>query len=633
MTRKADKRASLPRSSGTSTRHSSVVPRPLGTHRRTESTSIAPSPPATSKRTSTSLPSAGHHRSKSWLANLFKPTSVAEVPIEPDDPPRKEYGSLKLFDRTRTRTFPSCEGDGAKENRPALNAAPGFSKARANRPIRHLSVRNDAFSKGKQPERDLAKRLASWDWDGGERLDDACDTTLEIHARSTRDQDGNRQGDDEAIEMLADLEDGCFEAEQSLGTVWKGFLAETDDDKLDERSPTEELPPLGPSGPNTATMPNWLPSAKRKALPPLPDEALDDAEISFLSIADSSLADSTRSNFTLSAFPIPRSAVEISFTDPFSFASAASPSVRPAASLPVVPPPRPRRPSSRVSTTTLAERRFRVVPILKIDPTYPRKYSNASSTVSESVYSTHDDDVEQGLGSYFSPITPADVGDPSPFVSSFAITASGSTFPPPSPPLPDLALLATSRERNTSRGWLEPSVSSELDLSHVSDQSLALSTSTASSNNASTGRDSSLFDATYRNLPPSSTFTNTSFERLPLTSSILREERLGEMKDDTLKPQSFPSPTRVKGTWRPDWRLDAPQSTENGDASPRPAEDGAADDLSEEESLSEVEKRIEAFGRRELERRKSERKQRWRDERMALYGEPAEAEYEFGLAI
>ncbi|GAA5865323.1 hypothetical protein JCM1840_001529 [Sporobolomyces johnsonii] len=234
-------------------------------------------------------------------------------------------------------------------------------------------------------DREASRRLASWDWDGGEKEDNSFGT---LYIRKSR-ADGSLES---GVRQGRDL---------SLGTVWKGFLEDADvtldDDAMAFRSSCARA--ISPT-----------------SQPPPDDPAPVIGDTSIISFADTSFAQSATSYLSLSAFPSPPLAGEIAFTDPFSF------------------PADPPRPPSRAST--LGERRGRVVPALTINPNAARKVSASSSI---SVYSTASDDFadDSHLQSYFSPISDGDILSPfsgvlSPF-SSLAVSASGPLLSPVSP--------------------------------------------------------------------------------------------------------------------------------------------------------------------------------------------------------
>ncbi|GAA5870882.1 hypothetical protein JCM16303_001616 [Sporobolomyces ruberrimus] len=617
MTSKPDKRRSPPRQS---TAPSALplplplpFPRPLGapTHRRTQSS--APTLPSPDKRSSNS-----HRRSKSWLANLFKSPSTAPAEPTTTTTRRKEYqsGSLKFFNNTRHSTQRKDVTAVAKEPvhefgnheimlTPSLPPPGVYEKPR--RPL--------TMSQGEKEQEDLARRLASWDWDGGERScdddeDESFDTTLEIRPSSA---EAGRVVEEEEVEGEA--------ADESLGTVWKGFLEET----VFEGAASHSRIPLSRALSPTSTSP---------PLPPIPCPAEPDQEesrgiieneISFLSLAgDSSLANSTSmSHFNLSSFPSP-SGGEISFTDPFRFAMHLSSPSRPATSPPTsrFRVENDRSPSgastsnhSTKSTTTLAERRSKPVPSLRINSLVTsRKQSTTHSLISESVYSryeegeeedrnereTEGDESKRGRGgiiesSYFSPISPEypPLFSPSnlvPLPSPHRITTAIAT---PSP-------LATSTSSSSS----------------------SASSSSSDPHNSSRGRHSLLFERPIVE-PPSSTFDHTERFVTPKESDDVNpEEERGGFEIETRKKK-----VRISG-WREDWTF----KVEEPDLQPEEEQDEEAEE-SDDASEGELEKRMSLHGQRELERRAIERKERWKEERNCLYGEPVDAEYEFGLAL
>lgn len=435
-------------------------------------------------------------------------------------------------------------------------------------------------------DENLAKRLASWDWDGGERLEDRSFDTLEIRRRPYADED-----------EMEELEEEEAREEGDLSLVWKGFLADAQDTYDDDDNNTP-LPNQFHSSSTLAATARFSqralsPTSTSPPLPPIPfpRDELDEpdqheTEISFLSLeADNSLAQSTTSRFTLSCFPSP-SGGEISFTDPFSFASHLS---SPPARIEVRSP-------SRASTCTLAERRNKEIPRLRLD-TDPevlyartkqaRKQASHATFTSMSVYSrdslafADEEEVHPNLESYFSPISPE-----YPPISPFAYEPSPQTSnnDSPLPPLPS-----------------EP-IYHPMDSEDLSNQSHS-STSTSSSFPRSSRQHSPLFDRPSV-LPPSSTFTNEGFEDPPPRSEL-----------------------EVETGWRKDWKLAKEEEELEEEVEEEEVESES------EVSEGEVEKRISIYGQRELERRALERRLRWKEERNEIYGEPKDAEVEFGLAL
>lgn len=510
--------------------------------------------------------------------------------------------------------------------------------------------------KPRERAQDIAKRLASWDWDGGERTDDRAererepaDTTLEI--KTPHDGSPRFEGPDDA--------------NQSLGTVWRGFLAET----YESSSPSPlRARPLSP----TATSPE---------LPPIPDLAglgLEgeeygvEQEISFLSLAgDSSLAVSTSTSHLnlLATFPSP-SGGDISFTDPFRFASHLSGSsssspptqfdpsrIRRLHAFDLETAQSPSRGSSfaHPSVTTLAERRSRPVPSLRIDPfarerTLARQPSHAQSIVSESVYSRYDDEDDRferdGLDStsdrhrpaieqsYFSPISPE---------QAFSLA---SLHPSPLPPAP-VETQRGARPRPVEHVTTADDAANVSALSASSSSSSSSSASSSgssghlpgSSRGSSVGRHSLLFEPPAV-APPSSTFdhveqfeaaTTDEDKRGRRVDDLVKAEQVGQGRVGDESTESNKKAARVSG-WRQDWGFNFLETNS-------PERDGSQhqgeEDETEEEDMSEgeLEKRISLHGQRELERRALERKERWKEERNLLYGEPVDAEYEFGVAL
>ncbi|GAA5930679.1 hypothetical protein JCM1841_004735 [Sporobolomyces salmonicolor] len=336
-------------------------------------------------------------------------------------------------------------------------------------------------------------------------------------------------------------------------------------------------------------------SSCARAISPTSQSPSDDpapviGDTSIISFADTSFAQSATSYLSLSAFPSPPLAGEITFTDPFS--------------LPAESP----RPPSRAST--LGERRGRVVPALTINPNVARKASAASSI---SVYSTSDDEFtdDSHLQSYFSPISDGDILSPcsgvlSPF-SGLAISTSGPLLSPVSP----------------TTEWRKSAPASEaLTLCHVSATSLSSASEQTGSNHPSP-----LFDMP---LPRSSTFTDTSFDRNSPYPEL----------------DTPPIPFNLeKGSWREHWSLDV-------SAAANPADDGrtmtvdeptrvavveeyasgAASEREREPSKKEERESLEEYNQRELARRDEERKRRWAVEQTLLYGEGEDVEHQFGFA-
>ncbi|GAA5924763.1 uncharacterized protein JCM15063_005726 [Sporobolomyces koalae] len=565
-------------------RHSAIpFPRPLGTaprpshsHRRTQSSLASP----TTERVTSDVhqPHQHHHRSKSWLNSLFRPTST-NAAFDPDGEPsstrrRDLVGSFRgLTSRTK-----------ARPNLGAVVAIDDFAKFRhASAPAeRALPDVHDDLPEPPLEAREsaeLARRLASWDWARDEQLEpdlpDKSTDTLEI---KQHDHSGDEGCDGPGAGGTDEL---------SLGTVWKGFLA--------------DLGPATSSPPGRALSP----TATSPPLPPIPlpedyDEDGPDNEISFLSLAaDSSFAHS----LNLSSFPSP-SGGEITFTDPFRFANHLSQPTPPAA-IPSLTS------LSRASSPTLAERRSRPVPSLRINPHYGllRKPSCAPSAVSESIYSRYEEDADNHgdeplhpqLESYFSPISPE---QSSPFFTNqLAVSASGSVLPPP---LSGLGLVSYTMDANEG----------------ISNQSHSSTSTTFSSNARSSRAHSPLFEPSSI-LPPSSTFENDAFESLPVAWQDDKEE------EPVADHQS------VTG-WREDWTLQLPenpaeavQAESEGYNEAEEEEEGSEEYISE----GEIEKRISIHGQRELERRAMERKLRWVEERNTLYGEPIDAEVRFGCAL
>ncbi|GAA5948972.1 hypothetical protein JCM21900_003158 [Sporobolomyces salmonicolor] len=337
-------------------------------------------------------------------------------------------------------------------------------------------------------------------------------------------------------------------------------------------------------------------SSCARAISPTSQSPSDDpapviGDTSIISFADTSFAQSATSYLSLSAFPSPPLAGEITFTDPFS--------------LPAESP----RPPSRAST--IGERRGRVVPALTINPNVARKASAASSI---SVYSTVDDDFadDSHLQSYFSPISSdGDILSPcsgilSPF-SGLAISTSGPLLSPVSP---------------TTEWRQSAPASGPLTLCHVSATSLSSASEQTGSSHLSP-----LFDVP---LPRSSTFTDASFDRN------------SPYPDLDTPPIAF---NLEKGTWREHWSLDvsaAANPADDGrtmtlDAPTRVAvvEEYASDAASvREQELPRKEEMVslEEYRQRELGRRDEERKRRGAVEQTLLYGEGEDIEHQFGFA-
>ncbi|GAA5961537.1 hypothetical protein JCM3765_002618 [Sporobolomyces pararoseus] len=389
MTSRSDKRRTTPSSTATTTLPLALplplpFPRPLGkpSHRRTQSS-----------------PNRQHTRTKSWLSNflLSKPTTTTTTSSSTTTRTKDLVNSS-----TTTTTTGSSKGktplkdiiNSRNDQTDSIPRVPNSSSGVYPKPRRpSIAILKD--SSAEQEQQDLVKRLASWDWDGGEHLS-FNDDSLESQRDATL----------EIIKPILSEGQGEGEGDQSLGTVWKGFLAETFEHDFRALSPTSTSPPLPP-----IPFPEQEQSGEGK------EEEVEEEEISFLSLAsaaveDSSLAISTTStstssvaNVLLSNFPSP-SGGEISFSDPFKFSnhlSSASTSTSTSTSTSSFVPPLPsplllqsltkvRSPSQCSSTTTLAERRSKPVPsplriiIRERERSLPRKPSGATSIISESVY-------------------------------------------------------------------------------------------------------------------------------------------------------------------------------------------------------------------------------------------------------
>ncbi|GAA6020149.1 hypothetical protein JCM11491_005545 [Sporobolomyces phaffii] len=668
-----DKRRSLPRPSAPGAATTNALPLPLPfprpladkvTHRRTQSSAPSLASPSTDRT------SHKHRRSKSWLANLFKPPPTRPVSVDP--PARKLGGSLKLFSHhshARSTTTTTTTRPHVKQ---AFEAGPVDEFANSEIMLTPSLPPPGVYTKPRRPlaveEQDLATRLASWDWDGGERLSPS-ETTLEIKPRDLDDE----------IEQLDD------EADQSLGTVWRGFLAETFHEGNRALSPTSTSPPLPPIPSLPMSTPSDDPDGR-------PRQESGDHEISFLSLAgDSSLGVSTSTSHSnlLSTFPSP-SGGDISFTDPFSFANHLLPTPPRPALAPTVSPSRCNSTASHHST--LAERRSKPVPSLRINPlvrprrqpsSLARKPSHAVSIVSESVYSRYDDDgdineedevegfAEGGGRSYFSPISPE---------LSFSVLSTPADAAPLTrklPPLPvepgsfEGAAAEAGDDSMSSSSALNASVGRSDRRAHPLSSS---STSSSSFSSASPGRRHSLLFDPPAVAPPSSTFDHLEAfpPRLatPPKSTVRavdtdrddegdEDENDDEDRDDHVggATRRTRASARMSG-WRQDWTFHVATAAHRGleveDAGEDDGDDvrGAAlqsgeteseadgeeaeqEQEEEEEDISEgeLDKRTSLHGQRELERRAIERKERWKAERNWLYGEPLSAEYEFGLAL
>ncbi|GAA5908754.1 uncharacterized protein JCM6883_004160 [Sporobolomyces salmoneus] len=622
MTSRSDKRRSLPRPTTTTSNANSPLPlplplpfpRPLGpsTHRRTQSS--AGSLPSPSKRDSTS--NKQHSRSKSWLANLFKSPP----------PPSATISTLTCSSSssTRTKDLATAAATTTNSKRASKQKSVPVDEVGTREitltpslppPGVYTNPRRPATKEGaEEEEQDLAKRLASWDWDGGERLDiediedseDEINTTLEIKQRF-----GDERGEEE-------------EGDQSLGTVWRGFCADTFENSLSSSfvrphllsralSPTATSPPLPPI-PHPEETTTTGGGRERQTSEP--------EEISFLSLTgDSSLAISTTTSHynLLSTFPSP-SGGEISFTDPFSFQNHLSSSTSDSPRAPSISTTRSPRRTSSSGYSTLAERRFKPVPALRL--VLPRKPSAAHSTISESVYSRYDDDDDEdeeeedsrrnGTGlernypfagtaieqSYFSPISPE---------HPFSFNALHSSSPLANSPLERSPRSTDSKPKLSARSPLATSTSTSSSSACSSSNPLYNSSSRSSE---SAGRHSLLFE-TPTVAPPSSTFDYVErFEPISTTT------KGSEQHEDEKRAG------RISG-WREDWGFKREEQER-----PETETEEEEEDVSE----GELEKRISLYGQREMERRAMERKERWKEERYLLYGE-VDAEYEFGLAL
>ncbi|BGP19035.1 hypothetical protein JCM10213_009255 [Rhodosporidiobolus nylandii] len=287
-------------------------------------------------------------------------------------------------------------------------------------------------------------------------------------------------------------------------------------------------------------------------------------------------------------------------------------------------PPRP--PSSSSFVPHLPASR----PPLSIDPHLPP--SRKPSNLSASVYSAGGSFSDEGSGpetagpvpplrSYFSPITPADLSTP---LSGLAIscTATPVASPPRSP----------AYTRHSRLGSGAASRPLPYRLSSTSSQSTAIST-----------RASPLFDTRIFSAPSSVlTAASSSFDRnspLPPDKPFFSSPFTAAKTQPSRSATSSPLP-HDNGTWRQDWSINAPLSryVHPDDraalfAKEQPPEmpDSEASDSDRELTREEELEKIERYCRREIDRRRRERHQRYLDERLALYGEE-EAQVVFGAA-